>query len=36
MRGSAGQSGGAFLPPGITIELEGDANDYVGIGRSGG
>jgi glutamate synthase (NADPH/NADH) len=36
MRGSAGQSCGAFLAPGITIELEGDANDYVGKGLSGG
>ncbi len=34
--GSAGQSLGAFLPRGITIELEGDANDYVGKGLSGG
>ncbi|KAL1683582.1 hypothetical protein EV122DRAFT_257975 [Schizophyllum commune] len=36
MKGSAGQSLGAFLAPGITIELEGDANDYVGKGLSGG
>ncbi|CAG7854261.1 Glutamate synthase [NADH]; AltName: Full=NADH-GOGAT; Flags: Precursor [Serendipita indica DSM 11827] len=36
MYGSAGQSCGAFLAPGITIELEGDANDYVGKGLSGG
>ncbi|EGN96049.1 hypothetical protein SERLA73DRAFT_93995 [Serpula lacrymans var. lacrymans S7.3] len=36
MRGSAGQSCGAFLAPGITIELEGDSNDYVGKGLSGG
>jgi len=36
MRGSAGQSLGAFLAPGITIELEGDSNDYVGKGLSGG
>ena len=36
MRGSAGQSCGAFLAPGITIELEGDCNDYVGKGLSGG
>ncbi len=36
MTGSAGQSCGAFLAPGITIELEGDANDYVGKGLSGG
>ncbi|KAH8914660.1 glutamate synthase [Atractiella rhizophila] len=35
-KGSAGQSLGAFLAPGITIELEGDANDYVGKGLSGG
>ena len=34
--GSAGQSLGAFLPPGITLELIGDANDYVGKGLSGG
>lgn len=34
--GSAGQSFGAFLPPGMTLELEGDANDYVGKGLSGG
>ena len=35
-RGSAGQSLGAWLAGGITIELEGDANDYVGKGLSGG
>jgi glutamate synthase (NADPH/NADH) large chain len=35
-RGSAGQSFGAFLAGGITLELEGDANDYVGKGLSGG
>jgi glutamate synthase (NADPH/NADH) large chain len=35
-RGSAGQSLGAFLAKGVTIELEGDANDYVGKGLSGG
>ena len=35
-RGSAGQSFGAFLPRGITLTLEGDANDYVGKGLSGG
>ncbi len=35
-KGSAGQSFGAFLPPGITMRLEGDANDYVGKGLSGG
>ncbi len=34
--GSAGQSFGAFLPPGITLRLVGDANDYVGKGLSGG
>jgi len=34
--GSAGQSFGAFLAPGITFELEGDANDYLGKGLSGG
>lgn len=36
MTGSAGQSLGAFLAPGITLKLEGDANDYVGKGLSGG
>ncbi|KAK4183841.1 putative glutamate synthase [NADPH] [Podospora australis] len=36
IKGSAGQSFGAFLAPGITLELEGDANDYVGKGLSGG
>jgi glutamate synthase domain-containing protein 2/glutamate synthase domain-containing protein 3 len=35
-RGSAGQSLGAFLAPGVTISVEGDANDYVGKGLSGG
>ena len=35
-KGSAGQSFGAFLAKGITLELEGDANDYVGKGLSGG
>ena len=35
-RGSAGQSFGAFLPRGITLRLDGDANDYVGKGLSGG
>jgi glutamate synthase (ferredoxin) len=35
-KGSAGQSLGAFVPPGVTITLEGDANDYVGKGLSGG
>ncbi len=35
-RGSAGQSFGAFLPRGITLQLTGDANDYLGKGLSGG
>jgi len=35
-RGSAGQSFGAFVPRGITLRLEGDANDYLGKGLSGG
>ncbi len=35
-RGSAGQSFGAFVPAGVTMTLEGDANDYVGKGLSGG
>jgi len=35
-RGSAGQSFGAFVPKGVTLELEGDANDYFGKGLSGG
>lgn len=35
-KGSAGQSFGAFLAHGITLRLEGDANDYVGKGLSGG
>ena len=34
--GSAGQSFGAFLTKGVTLELEGDANDYLGKGLSGG
>ena len=34
--GSAGQSFGAFLPPGVTLRLYGDANDHVGKGLSGG
>lgn len=34
--GSAGQSFGAFVPKGMTLSLEGDANDYVGKGLSGG
>ena len=36
MRGTAGQSLGAFLAKGITLEVFGDANDYVGKGLSGG
>ena len=36
LTGSAGQSFGAFLPPGITLRLYGDANDYLGKGLSGG
>ena len=36
LEGSAGQSLGAFLAKGVTLELEGDANDYVGKGLSGG
>ena len=36
LNGSAGQSLGAFLAKGITLTLEGDANDYVGKGLSGG
>ncbi len=35
-KGSAGQSFGAFLANGVTLTLEGDANDYVGKGLSGG
>ncbi len=35
-RGSAGQSFGAFIPCGMTLELEGDANDYFAKGLSGG
>jgi len=35
-QGSAGQSFGAFVPKGMTLTLEGDANDYVGKGLSGG
>ncbi|HEX2355923.1 MAG TPA: glutamate synthase large subunit [Micromonosporaceae bacterium] len=34
--GTAGQSFGAFLPRGVTLRLQGDANDYVGKGLSGG
>ncbi|RKT37049.1 glutamate synthase (NADH) large subunit [Microbacterium sp. AG1240] len=36
LTGSAGQSFGAFMPSGITLRLEGDSNDYVGKGLSGG
>ncbi|QUH00794.1 glutamate synthase large subunit [Saccharopolyspora erythraea] len=36
LEGSAGQSLGAFLPAGVTLDLVGDANDYVGKGLSGG
>ena len=36
LTGSAGQSLGAFLPPGVTIKLTGDTNDYVGKGLCGG
>jgi glutamate synthase (NADPH/NADH) large chain len=36
LEGSAGQSFGAWLAKGVTLELEGDANDYVGKGLSGG
>lgn len=36
LTGSAGQSFGAFLPPGVTLRLCGDVNDYVGKGLSGG
>ncbi len=36
LTGSAGNSFGAFVPKGITLRLEGDANDYVGKGLSGG
>ncbi len=36
LRGTAGQSFGAFLARGITLELRGEANDYVGKGLSGG
>lgn len=35
-RGSAGLSFGAFMPPGMTMTLEGDSNDYIGKGLSGG
>jgi glutamate synthase (NADPH/NADH) large chain len=36
LKGTAGQSFGAFLAKGVTLELEGDGNDYVGKGLSGG
>jgi glutamate synthase (NADPH/NADH) large chain len=36
LRGSAGQSFGAFVPRGVTLRLEGDANDYLAKGLSGG
>ena len=36
LRGSAGQSLGAFIPAGVTLRLSGDANDYAGKGLSGG
>ena len=36
LKGTAGQSFGAFLAKGITLDLEGEANDYVGKGLSGG
>lgn len=36
LNGSAGQSFGAFLAPGVTLTLEGDVNDYLGKGMSGG
>jgi glutamate synthase (NADPH) large chain len=36
LKGSAGQSFGAWLAPGVTLVLDGDANDYVGKGLSGG
>ncbi len=35
-QGTAGQSFGAFVPSGVTMELEGDTNDYLGKGLSGG
>jgi glutamate synthase domain-containing protein 2/glutamate synthase domain-containing protein 1/glutamate synthase domain-containing protein 3 len=35
-KGSAGQSFGAFLAPGVTLKVQGDANDYLGKGMSGG
>ncbi len=36
LQGSAGQSFGAFVPKGVTLSLEGDGNDYLGKGLSGG
>ncbi|MBD5440457.1 MAG: glutamate synthase large subunit [Treponema sp.] len=36
VRGGAGQSFGAFIPKGLSLKLEGDANDYLGKGLSGG
>jgi glutamate synthase (NADPH/NADH) large chain len=36
LKGAAGQSFGAFLAKGVTLELEGDGNDYIGKGLSGG
>ena len=36
LKGTAGQSFGAFLAKGVSLELEGEANDYVGKGLSGG
>ena len=36
LKGSAGNSFGAFIPTGLTLNLEGDANDFVGKGLSGG
>ena len=35
-QGAGGQSFGAFIPKGLTLELEGDSNDYIGKGLSGG
>ena len=35
-KGAGGQSFGAFIPKGLTLELEGDSNDYIGKGLSGG
>jgi glutamate synthase (NADPH/NADH) large chain/glutamate synthase (ferredoxin) len=36
LKGSAGQSFGAFIPKGMTLKLVGDSNDFVGKGLSGG